>query len=252
MTAMAIATPTQGDPVSEAARLGEPDRYIAALYAPEPARGSLIALAAYSGDLARIAATVREPMLAAIRLQWWRDALASGERGAATGHPIADRLAPAIASGLLPLGLLLGMGDAAATRLTAPLVSDDQALKSHLSKSYAAAFMLASRALGATYSAELEAATQLAGQSYGLARLLAAGPALEPGLMADLASRAREALPRAAAAARRLDSALLPAFLPLTMTAPYLGQVEGTGAARPTPLQRWWRMWRANLGGRLS
>ena len=80
--------------VRSAARAFERDRYLSALLAPAAARDDLIALAAFAGELARIPATVSEPMIGEIRLQWWRDTLeAAGTDGApAAGHPIADAL----------------------------------------------------------------------------------------------------------------------------------------------------------------
>jgi len=236
------------DSVAEAARDGEPDRYLAALYAPEPARNIMIALAAFSADLTRIVATVREPLLAEIRLQWWRDALGSAQRGEATGHPIADRLAPHLTSGLLPPGLLLGMIDAAPLPDLVALAADPQALNAHLSKSAGAGFALAARALGATHSDALDAACRSAAASYGLARILAA--AQKPPL--SLIAAARQAQPEALAAVHRLDTAYLPAFLPLTMTAANLRQAEDGIAGAPSPLTRWWRLARANLTGRLG
>ena len=242
------------DPVAETAKTGEPDRYLAALYAPEPARSKLIALAAFAVDLKRIGAGVREPLLAEIRLQWWRDALAALVRGETTGHPVADRLGPDIASGLLPAGLLMGMIDAAAER-DWPTQTNGQALRSQLTKSESAAFMLAARALGAGHSDRLEAAAQAAGFTYGLARLLAGGRSprvhqsdLESNRQAaELAAQCRGSMPDAGAAVARLDSALLPAFLPLTMVPVYLGPAEGGAMA----LRRWWRLLRAVALGRV-
>lgn len=235
------------DPVLEAARTGEPDRYLSALYASEPARGRLMALAAFAAGLARISSTIREPMLIEIRLQWWRDALVAGQRGEATGHPVADRLAPDVASGILPLGLLLGMADAAPRPDLTRLASDAQALRAQLNKSEGAAFALAARALGAAHSAVLDEACQRAGFGYGLARLAVSAPPVAADLRARLAAQCRDALPGAAAAVRRLDTALLPAFLPLTMSDAYLR--HSSGAAMP--LLRWWTLWRANLRGRV-
>jgi 15-cis-phytoene synthase len=240
------------DLLVEAARAGEPDRYLAALYAPEPARGRMIALAAFAADLARIAATVREPLLAEIRLQWWRDALTAALRGEATGHPIADRLAPDLASGTLPMGLLLGMVDVALPPGLNALAADPQALRARLGKGQGAAFALAARALGAVHSEALEAACQRTGFVYGLSRLLAASPIMAPDIKAAWTGQARQAQPAAAAAVQRLDSALLPAFLPLAMTAAYLGQANGKATGGAMPLRRWWRLARANLSGRLT
>ena len=54
-------------------RAADPDRYFATLFAPAPKRPFLFALYAFHAEVARIAESVREPMLGAIRLEWWRE-----------------------------------------------------------------------------------------------------------------------------------------------------------------------------------
>ncbi len=239
------------DPVWEAARALEPDRYLAALYAPEPGRRTLMALAAFQGEIARIPMTVREPLLAEIKLQWWRDALQMLMQDNATGHPVADALAEGLRSGRLPIGLAAGMIDAAAEPRAISAWSDPQALRSHLHKGHGAAFTLAARALGATYSQDLEAAAQTSGLAYGLARSLANQPHGDGAARAALIARCRTALPGAVSAVSRLDSALLPGFLPLAMVRAYLWQASSQNTD-VSALQRWWRLWRAQVSGRLA
>ena len=83
---MAHAGP--GDAVAASARSGEPDRYLAALLAPPDARPHLLALAAFSSELARVPSLVtREPAMGEIRLQWWRDALAASDASRAPAIP---------------------------------------------------------------------------------------------------------------------------------------------------------------------
>ncbi|MSO64607.1 MAG: squalene/phytoene synthase family protein [Alphaproteobacteria bacterium] len=64
------------------------DRYLCATLAPAPARGALLALYAFNLELARIREMTREPLVGQIRLQWWRDALASLGGGSARPHPV--------------------------------------------------------------------------------------------------------------------------------------------------------------------
>lgn len=52
------------------------DRFLATLFAPEPQRRGLLALLAFDHELARTRSVTREPMLARIRLEWWREAVA--------------------------------------------------------------------------------------------------------------------------------------------------------------------------------
>ncbi len=237
------------DPVSQAARTHEPDRYLAALYAPEPARHHLIALAAFQAEITRIPLTVREPMLIDIRLQWWRDAVETLRQGGVTAHPVADRLAEPLRSGMLPQGLLHAIIDAAADHRALASWTDPGELRSHCVRLHGAAFALAVRALGAKHSPDLETATQSAGHAYGLARLIAASPPVEPSRYDATIARCFTARAEAITSVARLDRAFLPGFLPLAMVSAYANAAPGRNVS---PLQRWWRLWRAQLGGRLT
>ena len=73
-------------------REGDPDRYLATLFAPSSARDDLFALYALNVELARIGERVSEPDLGKIKLQWWREALARAATGEATASPVADAI----------------------------------------------------------------------------------------------------------------------------------------------------------------
>ena len=90
---------------AEAVRKGDRDRWLCALFAPEPARPAVLALLAFNLELARIRDSVREPHMALIRLQWWRDAIAEAVAGAPRHHPVCVALAAGLArhEGLAPL-----------------------------------------------------------------------------------------------------------------------------------------------------
>lgn len=77
------------------------DRYLAALYAPAERRAALNALYAFDVEIAGLRDRVRDALPGEIRLQWWRDAIATGD--AATGNPLADELIGAIAEHRLPI-----------------------------------------------------------------------------------------------------------------------------------------------------
>jgi phytoene synthase len=89
------------------ARAREPDRFFCALFAPPERREALFALIAYHHELGRAREVASNPMIAAIRLQWWRDALEVGRR-----HEVATPLCAAMAEGLLLREDLLAMVDA--------------------------------------------------------------------------------------------------------------------------------------------
>lgn len=54
---------------------GDPDRFASAMAAPVSARTRLFPLYAFNVEVARAPWVTQEPMIAEMRLQWWRDAL---------------------------------------------------------------------------------------------------------------------------------------------------------------------------------
>ena len=54
---------------------GDPQRFRAAMAAPPEARRVLFPLYAFNVEVARAPWVTQEPMIAEMRLQWWRDAL---------------------------------------------------------------------------------------------------------------------------------------------------------------------------------
>lgn len=73
----------------------DPDRYVATLFAPSDRREALFALHAFGAELARVPERVSEPMLGAIRLQWWRESLDGIAAGAPRRHEVVGPLAEA-------------------------------------------------------------------------------------------------------------------------------------------------------------
>ena len=69
---------TEHDDISACAGLvqrGDPDRFMAAMAAKPTARDVLFPLYAFNLEVARAPWLTQEPMIAEMRLQWWRDAL---------------------------------------------------------------------------------------------------------------------------------------------------------------------------------
>jgi len=63
------------DACAEIVRRGDPDRFRAVMAAPVPARARLLPLYAFNVEVARAPWVTGEPLIAEMRLQWWRDAL---------------------------------------------------------------------------------------------------------------------------------------------------------------------------------
>jgi phytoene synthase len=89
----------------EFVRRADPDRFFCALFAPPERRGALLALYAFNHELARAREAVREPMLALMRLQWWREVV----EGARRRHEVAGPVGAALDDGALHAADLLAM-----------------------------------------------------------------------------------------------------------------------------------------------
>jgi phytoene synthase len=68
------------------------DLYLCHLFAPVEKRAALLTLYHLYADIARIPASVSDPMVGAIRLQWWRDLFDAIEKGDGRGTPIGEAL----------------------------------------------------------------------------------------------------------------------------------------------------------------
>ena len=86
---------------AHALRRHDQDRYLTTLFARPPARARLIALYAFNLELARIAESVKEPMLGEIRLQWWRETLDGVRDDQAREQPVAKALVESGAGSLV-------------------------------------------------------------------------------------------------------------------------------------------------------
>src|ERR1700760_398154 len=90
--------------LSASVRAADPDRFFSCLFAPAGQRPALFALYAFNHEVARVAETVREPMLGAIRLEWWRETVEGAANGAPRNHDVARGLVSLFATGRMNLG----------------------------------------------------------------------------------------------------------------------------------------------------
>ncbi|WP_408647739.1 phytoene/squalene synthase family protein [Xanthobacter dioxanivorans] len=97
---------------AEQVRAQDRDRFLAALFAPEELRRHLLALYAFSLDVARVREVVREPLPGEVRLAWWREVIEGQGRGAVEGHPIAAALLDTADRFALPRASLVALVDA--------------------------------------------------------------------------------------------------------------------------------------------
>ncbi len=268
--------------VARIVRQGDPDRYLAALFAPKAARDHLLALYGLNVELSSIAEQAREPVLGEIRLQWWRDAIHKAARGQTVGHPVADAIGETLKACPLSRSRLSALIEARAFDISVKTMPDWPSLKTYLHDTAGALFQLAAEILGGD-SAALAPAARSAGLAYGLTGLMRALPnhtaqrrvdlpadlllrhdlsperlcagetnaGLSP-LLGGLRREARMGLNDAMRHAGQLSRAERTAFLPLSLVDPYLAVLKTVEQdplhriARINPLYRLWRLatWR--------
>ena len=271
----------RGDTVRRIARSGDPDRALAALFAPRETRADLLTLYAFNVELARIAEQVSEPDLGAIKLQWWRDAVDQAASGVTTGQPVADAFGAAVRRHALSADGIAALLDARQFDIARESMADLPSLEAYLRDTAGNLFVLAASILGARAGA-VEPAARAAGLAYGLTGVMRAMPVhaasgrlylpadalrrhgtapeqvltgkTSQGLdeaLAEFRAMAREALDEAERHVAKLEAPARTAFLPLSLVDPYLAALEKSGRdplrdiAGINPLYRLWRLARA-------
>lgn len=265
-TAPSKAAPVPPTPGGAAAHCGQllrqhdPDRYFASLFAPAPQRDGLFALYAFSGEIARVRESVRDPLPGEVRMQWWRDVLSGDARGDVRSHPVASALQDAVARYNLPISALFDLIDARTFDLyddPMPTLAD---LEGYCGETSSVLIRLACLILadgsdpgGATAAGHAGVAYALAGlmrslpwharrgQVYLPADILTrsgvtrddivrgrGGPGLHRALM-EIRGIARQHVRRAQASLQGAPDVVKPAFLPLALVEPYLKRMERRG-----------------------
>jgi 15-cis-phytoene synthase len=219
-------------------RSQDKDRFLAVLFAPEAAQPHLFALHAFDLEVRRIRQVVSEPQIGLIRQQWWSDTIDGIYSGSVPGHPVAEALAAAIVAGNLPKSALQALVIAHEFDLFADAMPDVTALEAYLGETSSTLIQLAAMILDATSAPAAAEAAGLAGVAHGLALILA-DPSrrrqyLPPGMdVAAAIAHARKRLAEARVLRPKLNSTVLPAFLPASLTELYLRRIA---AAPDRPL----------------
>lgn len=238
--------------VADRLRHGESDRFLSALFAPPPARPALLALYALDSEFKRISTIVSEPMLGAIRFQWWRDTIGSVMQGEHPGHEIVPALALAIRHGDLPPEAFHAWTDAREQELDAAPFGSLDDMEAAARAADGTIVDLAARVLT---GGSLDPAATAAGTAYGLAAMLrrlphaashgtcvlpaddlaATGASVEDVLRGRAVPGVRDTIGRVTGRiaallrdlpARPADKAALPAFMPASLVAGYLKRLS--------------------------
>jgi NADH dehydrogenase [ubiquinone] 1 alpha subcomplex assembly factor 6 len=262
-------------PAAALVRRYDRDRFQTALFAPVRDREALFALYAFNYEIARVRESVREPMLGQIRLQWWREAIATAyDGGAPRHHEVVEAITGTIRRRSLGRAHFVRLIDTRERDLDDAPPATMDALEDYAEGTSASLVTLALEALDAATPAAQTAARHV-GIAYALAGLLRAMPlhaaagrsfvpedvAAEAGLdpavpprstpalrtaVATIAARATQHLAAARAMRRELPATALPALLPARIAANALRRLERAGfdpfqgtAIVGDPLQSW-------------
>lgn len=152
----------------------DPDRYLAALFAPAPLRPHLYALYAFNYEIARIAESVSEPMMAEIRRQWWRETVGEAAKGLARRHDVAEALCELFAHTAAEPARFINLIDARTKDDSSEEFASLAELESYADGTAGEVMRIAARILGA--GERLDPLSRAAGMAYGLTGLLRAMP----------------------------------------------------------------------------
>jgi phytoene/squalene synthetase len=203
---------------AEIVRKGDPDRFLATMATPPSVREKLFPIYAFNVEVARAPWVTQEPLIAEMRLQWWRDVLdeiAGG--GPVRSHevtvPLAGVLDAEAAQALVPVieARKWDIGREAFARVAE--------LEAHIEASAGRLTQVAARALGpceAEPARDLGTAAGIAAWLVAVPRLIAAGRqplALDDPAGAELAAIGLARLARARAARGQVSAAAAPALL---------------------------------------
>ena len=229
-------------PAATLVRRLDPDLFHAALFAPEPARERLMVLYAFDIELSKAAAKAAEPLIARMRLQWWRDLIAEIKAGEPPRqHEVAEPLHGLLSAHALPADDLALLIDARENELQGPM--DEDRFGEWLDGRFGALTRLAVHLLVGENPAARRAASAV-GHAMGVAFALRSAVTLAaeanlyllPGLAPE--NRAELARGRTTVEARAISHRLADHALALLAT----GRAEGRAvpkAATPALLPVW-------------
>jgi phytoene synthase len=207
------------DACAQLVERGDPVRFRAAMAAPVAARAVLFPLYAFNLEVARAPWVTKEPMIAEMRLQWWRDVLKEVVAGVQVRrHEVTDALAEVLdADGAHALDDLVAMRR---WDVYSDAFEDREHLDSYIAATSGALMGVSARLLG---PADADVVADFA-YGVGVANFLRAIPALEdagrkplidgtPAGVRDLAQNALARLNRARRMRRKVSAAAGPALL---------------------------------------
>ena len=170
-------------PTLETLKQVDPDRCRAAMFADKETRDRLLLLYAFHYELAKVPELVSEPMIGAIRYQWWRDAVAEIYDGKAVRqHEVVVPLAALISECDIPRFWLDKLIDARERDLDPRPFSDLDDAKAYCRETSGVLMQLAVKIAGQEPDDKVIAA----GQAWGLTGLARAYQYYQSGMLSNL------------------------------------------------------------------
>ncbi len=151
---------------------GDPERFQSVMAAPLADRAKLLPIYAFNLEVARAPWVSKEPMIAEMRLQWWRDVVAEPKPRA---HEVVAPFHALIHSAALPLPVIDRLIAARLHDAYSEPFADQAAFDAYLDDTAGGLMWLAAKALGG----QDEASARALGRAMGLANYLRAVPELE-------------------------------------------------------------------------
>ena len=245
---------------------GDPDRFLSTMAAPVAAREALFPLYAFNLEVARAPWVTAEPMIAEMRLQWWKDALDEIAEGAAPrAHEVVQPLAEVVRRGM-PVDPLLNLIEARRRDILRAPFEENADLVDYLDATGGNLMWAAALAVGG--AADGQSAIRAVGKAAALASWFQAVPALEASGQRPLPNEALDAISALAAEGlswiadarpgiRRLPKRARPALNSAWLAVPVLKRArKDPGAVRAGRLdlqevRRRWRLMRLAATGRI-
>lgn len=263
-------------------RRDDADRYATTLFAPSDDRDGLTALYAFNAEIAKTRDVVTQPLVGAMRLQWWRESIEGLAAGNVRRHPVVLVLAALRHRRALDSGLFEKLIAAREIDLEEAAPATLEALEAYCRETSSPLVQLAVQALGEGGDAAMLAADEigvawaltgtLRATAFHAARnrsllpadilggaILSAKSDTDPRVreaVRGVAERAQQHLESARRLRARVPKRAVPALLPATLAAGHLRMLRRADwnvfdrrVAAPLP-SRTWRLLAASVTGR--
>jgi len=232
----------------EALKAADPDRFRSSLLADSIQRDQLLLLYAFHHELAKVPEVTSEPMLGAIRYQWWREAVDEWYSDAPVRrHEITTPMAGLVGQTKLRRFWLDQLIDGRERDLDPRAFTDLAEAESYAAQTSGQLAQIAARVLG---SEKLDQAKQL-GTVWGMCGLVRAWTFYKDKALSNLDFESLSSRTEAlyAAADKNVASDLMPAVAYVGLVPGYLKRASPDGQGSYSPLRKQLRIMSVALKG---